>query len=227
MGSRPTSGTKRDQIVDHLRRLIVSGEIARGERLRQDALAEQFGTSITPVREALSILASDGLVVAEPHRGVRVADVDLERVTSAYILRRLSETYAVERATVRLSALDLLAVGKLATELEEAAESGDYAAVRRLNRMFHFSLYERCGIAGLTEHIASLWSTFPWDLMLSSQERVRASVREHREILEALRAGDPARAGAATARHIQKGFLAVTARLGGDGATDPFDVSTP
>src|SRR5690554_4237286 len=85
----PAPGTKLDQIVDSLRRMILSGEVERGARLRQDALAEQFSSSITPVREALRVLESEGLVVAEPHRGVRVAAVDPTRVETIYILRRL------------------------------------------------------------------------------------------------------------------------------------------
>src|SRR6185295_1137428 len=118
--AKASDGTKRDQIVAHLRRQIVGGELARGERLRQDALAEQFGASITPVREAFSILESEGLVTSEPHRGVRVATVDLDRATSLYVLRRLSEPYAVGRAAVRLTELDLRSAERLAVDAESA-----------------------------------------------------------------------------------------------------------
>ncbi|NJQ00194.1 GntR family transcriptional regulator [Streptomyces zingiberis] len=216
-------GTKRDQIVEDLRRLILSGEIRRGERLRQDALAERFRTSITPVREAFSILESDGLVVSEPHRGVRVAAVDLARVETVYVLRRLAEPYAMRRATVRVSALDIRTAETLVDSIERAGAVPDAEEVRRLNREFHFLFYERCGIPGLADHIASLWTSFPWDVLLGSPERLRASEREHREILRAVRSGDPDAVAASVETHLREGFLAVTARLGGDGTTDPFD----
>jgi DNA-binding GntR family transcriptional regulator len=216
-------GTKRDQIVDHLRRKIIGGELARGERLRQDALALQFGASITPVREAFSILESEGLITSEPHRGARVATVDLDRATSLYVLRRLSEPYAVERAAVRLTELDLRSADRLAGDIESAGRAGDTDAVRQLNRDFHFTFYQRCGISGLTDHIAALWGAFPWDLAITAPERSVASAREHREILDALRARDAKRAGEVTAQHIRQGFLAITACLGGDGSVDPFE----
>jgi len=221
--AKASDGTKRDQIVAHLRRQIVGGELARGERLRQDALAEQFGASITPVREAFSILESEGLVTSEPHRGVRVATVDLDRATSLYVLRRLSEPYAVERAAVRLTELDLRSAERLAADAESAGRAGDTDAARRLNRDFHFTFYERCGVPGLIDHIAALWGAFPWDLALATPERSRASAREHQEILAALRACDAARAGTVTAHHIRQGFLAITTSLGGDGSVDPFE----
>jgi DNA-binding GntR family transcriptional regulator len=216
-------GTKRDQIVDHLRRKIIGGELARGERLRQDALALQFGASITPVREAFSILESEGLITSEPHRGARVATVDLDRATSLYVLRRLSEPYAVERAALRLTELDLRSADRLAGEIESAARAGDTDTVRQLNRDFHFTFDERCGISGLTDHIAALWGAFPWDLAITAPERSGASAREHREILDALRARDAKRAGEVIAQHIRQGFLAITASLGGDGSVDPFE----
>lgn len=194
--------------------MILSGQVERGSRLRQDALAEQFRTSITPVREALRVLESEGLVVAEPHRGVRVAAVDPARVETIYVLRRLAEAHAMERATDRLSPRDLREAARLAEDLERAAAQGDSQAVRELNRAFHFYFYERCGLPGLTEHIANLWNAFPWDLVLNAQERVDASAEEHRAILEAVSTGDPGAAAAATTDHIRAGYLAVMSHLG-------------
>ena len=106
--------TKRDQIVDELRRRILSGDLARGERMPQDELARQFGASITPVREALRLLEAEGLVLSEPHRGVRVCGVDVDEVTATYIVRRLTESYAMRRATLRVSRRDLAQARRMA-----------------------------------------------------------------------------------------------------------------
>lgn len=218
------SGTKRDRIVDELRRRILAGDLPRGERLRQDELARDFGASITPVREALSRLAAEGLVVAEQHRGVRVAGVDLEQVTATYALRRLTEAYAVRRATLRVSRRDLARARALLDDADH--DHVDPAAARERNRAFHFLLYDRCGMPALTGRIATMWQAFPWDLTLHSAERSAAGRREHAAILDAVADGDPDRAAAATEQHIARGFRSVLDRLGVPGGPDPFDVET-
>jgi DNA-binding GntR family transcriptional regulator len=212
--------TKRDQIVDKLRRRILSGELARGERMPQDDLARQFGASITPVREALRQLEAEGLVVSEPHRGVRVAGVDLDEVTATYVVRRLTETYAMRRATLRLSRRDLAQARRL---LDAGAGAGG-TSTRDRNREFHFLFYDRCGMPALTERIAGMWRAFPWDLMLDSAQRAEQSHREHLAILAAVEGGDPDRVAAATELHLRNGFSAILSQLTGRPGPDPFDV---
>lgn len=212
--------TKRDQIVDELRRQILAGDLPRGARMPQDELAREFGASITPVREALRLLEAEGLVVAEPHRGVRVAGVDVDQVTATYVVRRLTETYAMRRATLRLSRRDLAR----ARALLDAGAATDPAAARDRNREFHFLLYERCGMPGLVERIATMWQAFPWDLMLHSEARSTASHLEHLAIVEALEAGDPDAVAAATEQHLRNGFAAILLQLSGREGPDPFDV---
>lgn len=211
---------KRDQIVDELRRQILSGDLARGARMPQDELARRFGASITPVREALRLLEAQGLVVSEPHRGVRVAGVDLEQVTATYVVRRLTETYAMRRATSRISRRDLAQ----ARELLQGDVGDDPQSTRDRNREFHFLFYERCGMVALTERIAGMWQAFPWDLMLASRERAEASHREHLAILAAVEEGDPDAVAAATELHLRNGFSAILEKLAGRSGPDPFDI---
>jgi DNA-binding GntR family transcriptional regulator len=212
--------TKRDQIVDALRRRILSGALARGERMPQDELARQFGASITPVREALRQLEAEGLVVAEAHRGVRVAGVDLEQVKAVYVTRRLTEGYAMRRATQRLSRRDLAQARAL---LVGGDAHGDPVLARERNRAFHFLFYERCGMPALADRIAGMWQAFPWDLMLDSADRAEASQREHLAILDELERGDPDRVAAATELHLRNGFGAILRHLTGSDGPDPFD----
>lgn len=214
--------SKRDLVVDALRREILAGTLARGARLRQDELARRFGASITPVREALGLLEAEGLVVAEPHRGVRVAGVDLAQVTATYVVRRLTEAYAVRRATLRLSRRDL-ARARALLDAEPTGDAGeDPAAARDRNRDFHFLCYDRCGMPALVDRIAATWRAFPWDLTL--HERSAASRVEHEAILAALEAGDPEAAAAATEQHLRQGFASVLLQLTGRPGPDPFDI---
>lgn len=219
------SATKRDQIVDELRRLILSGELARGARMPQDELARRFGASITPVREAMRLLEAEGLVVSEPHRGVRVAGVDLERVKGIYVMRRLAETYAMQRATLRVSRRDLTAARGLLERLQQEEAEGNRGTVRDLNREFHFFFYDRCGMPALSDQIRGMWQSFPWDLMLASKERVANSHHEHLEILASVESGEPQAVAEATERHILRGFTAITEYLTGSAGPDPFDLN--
>ena len=229
---RPALPVKRDQIVDELRRRILAGVLPRGARLPQDELARDFGASITPVREALRLLEAEGLVVAEPHRGVRVAGVDLARVTATYVVRRLIESYAMRRATLRLSPRDLARAREI---LDRDPAPGDPAAVRDRNREFHFLLYDRCGMPELVERIAALWQAFPWDLMLDPvidpaptrqirEARAAASHREHLDLLAAVETGDPDAVAAAAERHLSNGFAAIRRQLTGGEGPDPFEL---
>lgn len=218
--------TKRDQIIDELRRLILSGNLPRGTKLPQDELARQFQSSITPVREALRALEADSLVVSEPRRGVRVASVNFDRATATYIIRRLTESYAMRRAAIRLSPLELAQAEVLLTQVNEAVSRLDTEAARALNRKFHFFFYERCGLPALVDEIDALWRVFPWDMLLDSPVPAEASDVEHRAILDAVRAGDAEAAGTAMEKHLSRSFIALNAQYSGGLAADPFDITT-
>lgn len=211
--------TKRDELVNELRRKIIGGTLERGTHLRQDELARQFDASITPVREALRLLEADGLVVAEPHRGVRVASIELEQLTTTYIMRRLIESHVIQRATIRLSRRVL---SQAAALLETPPE--DTVAAREQNYQFHFTLYQQCGQPALVARIESLWQAFPWDLMLDTKKRRDASHQEHQELLDALDHGDAERAADVTAQHIRNGYLAIRQLLTGQEGADPFEI---
>lgn len=212
--------TKLDVLVSEIRRRIVAGEYPRGARLGQDELAAGFGTSITPVREALRRLETEGLVVASPHKGVRVASIDIGAVRSGYVVRRLTESFAVSRAVPRLSRLDL-------ADLERMIEPDSRSGHRHLdayeaNKQFHFRFYERCAVDGLAGRIEAMWTGFPWDVLLKNPGRAAESASEHRAILAAASAGDAEGAAAALERHLASGLRALESHLGVV-TVDPFD----
>ena len=215
---------KRELIAEDLRRRILSNELARGTPLRQDELARQLSSSITPVREALRILESEGMVVSQPHKGVRVAGLDLERTTATYIVRRLVESYAMRRATLRLTPLDIHEAGNLVEEMRRSVEVVDTVRYRGLNRDFHFLFYDRCGIPALRDQITSMWRAFPWDLSLDRVERDGESLQEHREIMRSIESGDLDEVAKATERHLERGFRSVLSRSTRDHLQDPFDL---
>lgn len=211
--------TKAGRIAADLREAIVSGEIEKGTRLYQDELAARFSTSITPVREALRQLHAEGLVALESHRGVTVSAPDVEQITGTYVLRRLIEPFAVERAAARLSRQDFARAGRINEQLLAAQTGGDQQLARRLNREFHFLFYDACGLPTVTAEIARLWAGVPW----SELHVVRGdeSCREHERILAAVVADDGDAIRELLVRHIENGWRALVDRLGFHG-DDPF-----
>jgi DNA-binding GntR family transcriptional regulator len=217
--------TKKDQIVTALRDLIATGEIPRGARMQQDELALHFSVSTTPVREALRQLEAEGLVVSEPHRGVRVASVDLGELEGIYILRRLVEPYAMCRASVLMSRLDLQHAEALLVEMEAASKRHEHDKVRTANHDFHFLIYERTGVPSLVKLIRQLWASYPWDILQVVRSRPPRSLSEHAEILAALSSGDLPRIREAAEAHIHTAYVAVVEHLTHELLKDdPYDL---
>ena len=216
--------TKRDRIVAALRQMIRDGELPRGSRIQQDVLAAKFNTSITPVREALVLLEAEGLLVGEPNRGVSVADADFGAIKSVYIQRMLLETYAMQRATRRISHRDLDRAQLLLDRMEKTAGPADVVSIVELNRQFHFLFYDACGSEGLAGQIEQLWQRWPWDLLQVITHRPNASRREHRAMLEAVRVGDVARVANATQEHLRASYITLGQHLTGTAPDDAFDL---
>lgn len=215
------SGTKTDRIVSELRDLIDSGEIPRGERLQQDQLAARFATSITPVREALKRLEAEGLLVTEPHRGVRVSSVDLEKAKGVYVSRRLIEPYAAQRAALRVSRRDLEQATRLVERMRDSTED-----LNLVNREFHFLFYDKCGIPALTAMIDTLWRAYPWDILSVLTDRRETSVAEHRAVLDAISRNDPEAIAFTIGDNLRLSYVSLVRHLTGADGEDPFALGT-
>ena len=130
-----------DGVTDRLRVLILSGQIADGVPLRQDALAEDMGTSRIPVREALSRLESEGLVASFPHRGYVVTGLSRDEIRELFDLRALLEPELLRHAIPHLTPEDLATAETVVEEYNDAISSGDVSSWGELNRRFHMTLY--------------------------------------------------------------------------------------
>jgi DNA-binding GntR family transcriptional regulator len=223
-GEKSKKSTKRDRIVLELRRMIQAGELPRGSRVQQDPLAEQFKTSITPVREALRLLEAEGLLVSEPHRGVRVADADYDQIKSVYLQRMLLETYAMKRSVRRLSPRDLDVAQTLIDNMQPNLPGDDEHPIPTLNRRFHFLFYERSGNAGLTAQIELLWQQWPWDLLEVIDKRASSSSGEHQAIVDAARAVNVDAVAVAAQKHLSASFMDLAVYLTGTTPPDPFEL---
>ncbi len=198
--------TKEEQVADYLRERIISGVYPRGSRLKQAEIAEQLRLSITPVREALKLLAAEGYVSGDSYRGARVVPFDAAASGEILNLRLLLEAQLVRGAVENLTAKDIADLRALADEFEKAFESGDRATARGINYRFHRRLYDIAGMPQTLHFVQILWARYPFDLINAAEGRGTDAVKEHDAILNALTEGDGSTAMLAMRKHIESGW---------------------
>jgi DNA-binding GntR family transcriptional regulator len=144
-------------VLGALRQAIVAGDLRPGDPLRQDALAERFGVSRVPLREALKTLEGEGQVVYQPHRGYQVARLSLDDLLEVYRIRRLLEAEAARCAVERAGDDVGTALEAAAGDVEAASAAGDVLAMTEANRRFHFVLVSAAGMPRLERIVRVLW----------------------------------------------------------------------
>jgi len=184
--------TAQEAVLTELRRAIGTGELRPGEQVLQDALADRFGVSRVPLREALKILEGEGLVVYRPHRGYFVAELDVDDLREVYRIRELLESEAVRVAVPRLTTDDLAAMQRASEEVDAASAAADLAGMTDANRRFHFLLIEASGMPRLSRLVRILWdATDVYRSLYYSDESHRSHVHdEHALVIAAARAGN-------------------------------------
>ena len=190
--------SKSNFIAALLRELIISGELKPGAQLRQRDLAERFGVSVTPVREALRWLESEGLVKYDAHKGSTVVEAEAGATREKYQIRAVLEGLAAFLAAPKISDEDILELESYNERL--AAENLLPGEVNDINRTLHFRVYEMAGSPLLLALMRLLWQSFPQGPQVARPRD--ESVAEHGELIEALRDRDALRAQATTQQHI-------------------------
>ncbi len=180
---------------------IISGQIDAGAPLRQDHIAEEFGASHVPVREAFRRLEAQGLVESKPRRGVRVSGFSRDEVREVAEMRAALEVLALRHAAPHITKAIL-------DEAERATHASDHApdvhAWEQANRRFHRTILTPCGMPRLLRTIDDLHTASARFLFSGWRaEWETPTDRDHRAILAALREGDIEAAAATLARHVQ------------------------
>ncbi|MGW5641794.1 GntR family transcriptional regulator [Saccharopolyspora sp. NPDC003752] len=180
--------TTQEFVLGELRRAIVSGELAPGQPIRQDTIAQRLGVSRVPLREALKTLEAEGQVIYQPHRGYSVAELSLSDLLEVYRMRELLESEAAAVATERLTEADLARITDAQVDVEKAADSGDLVAMIAANRRFHFALLEPAGMPRLLRVVRTLWdATDAYRAVYYNSSTNRERVRhEHDSIVAAV-----------------------------------------
>lgn len=211
--------TKTEWIYAQLREMITSGEFTSGERLPLAPLAERFGTSEIPVREAMRMLHREGLVSIESHRGATVASVSWAQLYEAIFIRSYLEVLAIQEAVVRHDEASLVPVHDALARMDDLA--GDPAtevasAFSVANREFHTYLYAPCPYPHLLGEIDDLWDrlwrTRSQSLFYFAGEQTLRVQEDHRVMYEAAATKDVGRASKAARKH-REGNLAAWQRI--------------
>lgn len=194
--------SKTEYVLERLRRDIASGVYLPGFQLRQHDIADAYGVSPTPVREALRLLASDGMVVYTRHKGATVLGLTSSELRDLYSLRVAMEGLAVKIAADRLTSEDLDRLRQINATLDENRHSWAPDALSALNKEFHFGIYSASSPI-ISSQIKHIWSaTPPFGRIWADRDQADRLVHEHTQILEAMAVRDRERAREVMEQHI-------------------------
>ena len=192
----------RDQVLAELRRRIVDGDYAQGERLTENRLADDFGVSRNPVREALRVVETEGFVQILPRRGAVVATIDQSAVRDLFAVREQLETLAAGLAAERATEQDVTRLRTLLDEASAATESNDLNRVAELNSALHLAVIEISGNRWLVSISAAMYHHVHWVFRVGAPRRAPHSWVEHIRLIDAIAAGDRPAAIEAARQHV-------------------------
>ncbi|CAM3560030.1 GntR family transcriptional regulator [Paracidovorax anthurii] len=199
-----------EEVAEHLRQRIFRRELEPGGWIDELKIAEEFGISRTPLREALKVLAAEGLVTMRVRRGAYVTEVSEKDLRDVYHLLALLESDAARVVAAAASEAQMHELEALHAEL--AAAVADRDRFFSVNERFHMRLLELADNRWRNQMVADLRKVMKLNRhnSLLRQGRIEESLREHGEILDALRARDAERAAAAMLGHFGQGLQAAT-----------------
>ncbi|GAA1407913.1 GntR family transcriptional regulator [Glutamicibacter uratoxydans] len=205
--SAPTSGRAAvsQQIADRLRSEILAGIRIPGERIRQELLAEDFGVSRLPVREALRIVESDGLVTLVANTGAWVSSLDLAECTETYLIREQLEPLLLRHSVMNFSDELIAQLVDLEAQIEQAGNVEDYLD---LDRKFHRLSYSAAQMPQLASMATRMWNTTHHYrrayTRLIGWEGLQMTHYEHKLLVEAFKHRDADEAGRLMYGHLRR-----------------------
>jgi DNA-binding GntR family transcriptional regulator len=207
--------TRSEAVADELRRQIQAGILPPGARLRQMDVAQQLGVSTTPVREAFSALAREGLVRQDAHRGVIVFLPSLDELRENYEIRIALEPLAAEIATPLLTEAEIERLSGIVQEMRKSTTNPRKYVT--LNRAFHTQIYAAAGrprLLDLIENFRDAAAGYIGMLQTEVDPAYTAQVQaEHEAILAALTERAPRKTHRAVANHLQQSFRHISATV--------------
>jgi len=192
----------REIVAEEIRAMIVRGELAPGERLLEDRLAEQLGVSRNPVREAIRSLEATGLVEVMPRRGAYVSRIDVDDARKLLEVRGILEGFAAETAAAHANAALVNTLDRIIDEGHRASKAGNNVRAAELHRDFHLAIEQMAANPYLEQVTQPLRQRTEMVFSLLVDARGGLSWDEHARIRDAIAAGDRAAAKQAVHDHL-------------------------
>lgn len=209
-GVSRSSGAASQRIADDLGARILSGVLPPGTRIRQEQIAEEFGVSRLPIREALRILESHGLVTLVASTGAWVSSMNLAECQETYLIRERLEPLALSLAVEHLDDTTMDRLGELATQMEGCTAVEDFVD---LDRQFHLLSFHAARMPTLLEMVERLWNTTQHYrrayVQMVGTEGLQETHLEHRLLVATLRRRDARSAEELLGMHIRKTRLSL------------------
>ena len=206
-----TPATLSGNVFAALKEEILNGTLRPGRKLQQTELAERFGISRMPVRDALRELEAEGLVTIQPGRAATVAELDLEEFEEVYRIREVLEELAGRLSAPRLSHANLAALEDLVAMMEQASRRGHLGAWLKLDKEFHNLSYQACRSPRLLRLISGFWnSTHLYRRAYCSLPgRIERAENLHRRLMAALKQRDGELVGRLIVEHVQESMRSI------------------
>lgn len=204
-----------EELVTRLRQAVIEGVLKPGAKVPERELCESLGVSRTPLREALKVLANEGLVVLELNRGARISQITMEEMEAAFPVVAVLEGLAGELACERATRDEIAAIVSRHHDMFRYYEAGDRASYFKANRDIHGAILSAARNPVLEQHYAMLSSRVERARLLAnvSDTRWAEAVEEHHAIVEALEQRDGERLNTLLKSHLNNKFAALRKAL--------------
>jgi DNA-binding GntR family transcriptional regulator len=199
-----------EEVADQLRSRIFAHELTPGTWIDEQSLAKEFGISRTPLREAIKVLAAEGLITMKLRRGAYVTEVNRSDLDQIFTILSLLEGEAAKEAAIKAKERDLNELDDMHLRLEKAAADRNLEQFFEINVRFHERIIAIANNPWMSGVIADLRKVLKLQRKdsLSRTGRLQSSLAEHREILKALLKRDPLSAEQAMRTHLARGLEA-------------------
>ena len=203
--------TKREIAELSIRNAIETGLYKPGQVISQRQIGEDLGLSVTPVREAIIVLASNGIVERHSHHSIKVSDIDPEKLRDLFHVRRLLEEEAIALCIQHLDDALIAKLTDINERLRALIDSPGHNLVNALDREFHTAIFTASKNEALVWAIDRIKSSFPMYALWREPGRLAVSVAEHDALIKRLAARDGKAAVAAQRAHLSNGLEATLA----------------
>lgn len=205
----------RDVVFKTLRQAILTGELKPGERLMEIHLANRLGVSRTPIREAIRMLELEGLVTMIPRKGAEVSRISKQDISDVLEVRASLDALAVRLCCERITDEEISRLEDAATAFSKAIASGDLTEVARADVDFHDIIVEASQNKRLVQMVNNLAErVYRYRLeYIKDKSSHKNLIKEHREILDFIKAGDARNAEEAIISHVKNQETAIISQL--------------